>query len=309
MSGWVAGAVAVGGALSYAGSQQAAGAAGSAAEARAQMAQQNRADILGQAGENRRQAMALAEATPQELNSLGQSYDAAGKQLAREERLMAAIDPSLMEASKQALGLLRGETANVNQPMMQMRNQQRNSLMNSLRAQYGPGAESTSIGQRQLNQFDMETNAMFQQNQQSSLGQLFGIATSGAPGANMQRSIAGLQSVGQGYSSLQDRKLSTSLNLGGQTLNALSGTSNAMIDSAGSQFAGDAIRGQGLASLGGNIMNAGTIYGMGQNRAQPTATPSGDNYSFFGDFGSGATQNGNGGGFGANRRLGPTMVE
>ena len=242
------------------GQQQAAGAAQGAAGAQADMAGQMRRDILGEVDLQRRETLPLADATPMELAALSRSYDASSRQLDREERLMAAIDPALMEASKQALGLLRGDNAAANNPLMQQRQSQRAQLLDSLRSQYGPGAENTSIGQRALQQFDMESNSMFQQNQQNSLAQMFGIAGTDIGGRN-QRAISGLQAVGQGYSALQERKLSSALNLGGMKIGALSGTSQQMIDAAGAPFVGQAMQGQGLASLGGNIMQTGAYLG------------------------------------------------
>lgn len=259
---YVAVGVGVGGlALGAMGSMQAGHAAQNAATAQAEMAQQMRAAVLNQASQNKSESMKYADATPEELNALSRNYDAAGTQLDREQRLMDAIDPSLMEASKQALGILRGNTADVNKPMMDMRNSQRQNLVNSLRSQYGPGAENSSIGQKQLSMFDMGTNSMFQQNQQQSLSQLFGIAGSNAGAAGVQQGIAGLQQVGQGYGQLQERKLNTSLNLGAQTLGALSGTSQQMINSAGAGSVGQAMQGQAMAGMGNSLMNAGLMSG------------------------------------------------
>lgn len=257
------------------GANAAADAAQNAALAQQQMAASTRQDILNQAAMNRKESMALAEASPQELAALSRSFGAAEQALGREERLLSAIDPSLMEASKQALSLLRGEQADINKPMMQLRNSQRQSLLNSLRSQYGPGAENTSIGQRALQQFDMESNMMTAQNQQNALSQAFGIASSDL-GGRLQRGISGLQGVGQGYGALQERKLNTSMNLGAQTLGALSGTSQQMINSAGAQYTGDALRAQAQQGLFNTALQGGLLYatggfGGGAKAANPAA--------------------------------------
>jgi hypothetical protein len=253
-------AVVAGAGINYLGQQQAAGAAQSAATAQAEVAGATRNQILNESGRLERDAMPLADATPEELAALSRSNESARSALSREERLMSAIDPSLMEASKQALSLLRGDTTASNKPMMDMRANQRQNLVNSLRSQYGSGAESSSIGQKALRQFDMESDSIFQSNQQSSLAQMFGIATTDL-GARQQRAIAGLQQVGQGYSALQERKLNTRLNLGATQLGALSGTSQQMIQSAGAPFVGAALNGQAISSLGGSVANAGTTLG------------------------------------------------
>ena len=255
------------------GSNRAADAAQQAAMAQQEMARQTRQDVLAQgkkgeleAARIEREAMSLAEASPQELAALSRSYSSAEGALNREERLLASIDPALMEASSQALKLLRGETADVNKPLNDMRNSQRQELVNSLRGQYGPGAESSSIGQKALQQFDMESNSMFQQNQQGSLANVFGIASSDF-GARAQRGIAGLQQVGQGYGALQERKLNTRLNVGDKTLNAgnaslaaLAGTSAQMIQSAGAQYTGEALRGQAQQSLVNRGLDIGSSW-------------------------------------------------
>lgn len=285
---WVAvgvgvGSLAVGMYTSSQGNQAAAGAAQGAADAQANTAAQMRLDVLQQSSNNTDVANRLAGATPEELNALGRSYASATANLDREERLIASIDPTLMEASQQALKLLRGETADINKPMTDMRNSQRQRLVSSLRAQYGPGAESTSIGQHALQQFDMETSSMFAQNQQTALGQAFGIATTDL-GARTQRGISGLQQVGQGYSALQERRLNTAVNQGNATLGALSGTSQQMIQSAGAPFVGAALNGQAQAQLGNQISNTGmqlgTAYlmrgGGGYSQPQPQGSPVGN---------------------------------
>lgn len=237
------------------GAKGAANAAQAAANAQAQMAGQTRNQILGYSGQLEKDAMSLAEASPQELGALSRAYASAEQNLGREEKLLASIDPALMEASKQALSILRGEPSGLNQGVMAQRGLQRQQLMNSLRAQYGPGAETSSIGQKVLQGFDAESQNMSMNN----LGSLMNIATTDL-GARQQRGIAGLQQVGQGYGALQERKLNTRLNTGAQTLGALSGTSQQMIQSAGAPFVGDAIRAQGQQSLFNMGAQAGAAY-------------------------------------------------
>lgn len=246
-------------AISYYGQSQAADAAQNAASAQADEAGRQRQLIMQQGKENQRLAMQMAEATPQELSALDRAYGAASQNLDRESKLLAAIDPSMMEASEQALKLLRGESAGITGAANAQRTAQREELVASLRSQYGPGAETSSIGQRALRSFDMETNTLTQQLNQSALGQVFGIATSDA-GARQRSAIGQIQQVGQGYSALQERKLNTQVNTGNSLLGALSGTSQSMIQAAGAPYVGDALRGQAMGNLGNNLMN---VAGMG----------------------------------------------
>jgi hypothetical protein len=250
------------------GSNRAAKAAEKAAGAQAGAAASTRAEIMNEARRLEREAMGLAEASPQELAALNRSYASAEQGLAREERLLASIDPALMEASQQALKLLRGESADINKPMMDLRNSQRQNLLNSLRSQYGPGAESSSIGQRTLQSFDMETNAMMSQQQQSALGQAFGIATSDL-GARQQRGIMGLSQIGQGFGALQERKLGARTGVGQSTLAALSGTSQQMIQAAGAPYVGEAVRAQGQQQTMQSMLGMGAAY-AGMMGGMPT---------------------------------------
>jgi hypothetical protein len=241
------------------GSNRQAEAAEQAAGAQAAMSAETRMQVLREANQLERESMRLANATPQELAALGRSYRTAEQSLRRESRLLASLDPALLEASKQALSLLRGEEASINKPLNDMRAMQRQNLLNSLRAQYGPGAESSSIGQRALQQFDMESNSMFAQNQQSALQQAFGIASSDF-GGRLERASAGLQQVGQGYGALRERRLNTRMNVGAQTLGALSGTSQQMIQSAGAPYVGEQLRGQAQQQFMGQAFNLGANY-------------------------------------------------
>ncbi len=264
------------------GANQAADAAQNAAMAQQDAANSMYQNITTERDRLEKQFNVMSQATPEELAGLSRAFSAADQGLAREEKLLASIDPALMEASKQALGLLRGESADINKPMMDLRNNQRQQLMNSLRSQYGPGAESSSIGQQALRQFDMETNTQMAQNQQNALGQAFGIATSDV-GARQRAGIGTLMGVQQGYGAIQQRRIGARLGLAQSTLGAMSGAAQPVIQSAGAQFTGDALRAQGQQALFnqavqvggmalGNYMGGkGMAAGMAAQQQQPQA--------------------------------------
>lgn len=227
----------------------------------------------------------LAEATPQELAALDRSMTSSLGQLDREERLLAAIDPAIMEASQQALKILRGETAGVTSALNNQRGAQRQKLVNQLREQYGPGAELSSLGQKALQQFDMESNSLFQQSQSNALGQVFGIASSDF-GGRTQRAIGGLQAVGEGYGNIQTRRL----NANNAILGALSGSAPAVINSAGAGAVQGQLLGSGLASLGGNIMNTGlSLFGAGAKGGIPGGGATAGGYGTAGGSNFGGT--------------------
>lgn len=247
-----------------------------------------------------RERINLAAQSPQELAALEKSLGAAQTQVDTELRQLAAIDPAIMEASKQVLGLLKGETAASNNPMMAQRTSQRQQLVNSLRAQYGPGAESTSIGQRALQQFDMESNSMFAQNQQNSLGNLFGIATTRVNGAG----VGNLLNTAQGFGGMQSRLLGAE-QFGSQNILAALGGE---VQSAGAQFTGDMLRAgaqrqffQQMEDDGRQIGRSWATMGMSNKGGGGGGNGGGMLGGLGGDMPAaqgGAAPIGNGGGFG-----------
>lgn len=254
-------ALAIGGGIAaigglYAQSQatnNAANAAQNAAQAQQATASQMRSDVLAQG----QQGMNLAQATPQELAGLSQNYQAASQQLQQQQSLFDAIDPAIMGASQQALSILNGGNAGLTTAMNTQRAQQRSQLVNSLTAQYGPGAETSSVGQQALQQFDSQTAVLSQQTNQSALSQLYGMGQGGAQaGAGVQQAMGGLSSATQGYSAIQNRQLNAS----NAMMGALSGTSQQMIQSAGAPWAGQAVQAQGQMGMGNTL---GQLGGMG----------------------------------------------
>lgn len=199
-----------------------------------------------EARKQRDQAMDLAQATPQELQAFNRQLTAAEKNLERQERMIAAIDPAIMEASEQVLALLRGEESGMTKAANEQRARQRQELVNSLRARYGPGAEESSLGRRILDQFDSETNMITQQQQQGALAQVFGIAGQGMGLADSSGALGALQTAGQNFSNLQGRQL-----------NAHLGMAAPQIQAAGAQYVGDAVRAQSQMQLFNAAANAG----------------------------------------------------
>lgn len=250
----------LGGSLDASG--RAANAAQNAANATAAETRNQRNAIVGQGQANQTAAMQLAQATPQELMALERSMGSSMAALERQEKLINSIDPAIMEASSQALKLLRGESAGITDATNQMRKMQRDKLVGQLREQYGPGAELSSLGQKALQSFDMQTQQLTAQNNQQALSQVFGIATSDFQ-APLRASQNAVQQVGQGFGALQERKLNTQVNTGNSILAALSGTAPGMIQSAGAPYVGEAVRAQGQQSMFNTLGNIGALYASG----------------------------------------------
>lgn len=172
------------------------------------------------------------------------------RNLSRQEQLISQLDPTIIEASQQALRLLRGEEAASLGPIKNQRAQQRQKLVNSLREQLGPGAETSTAGIQALTRFDSETGNLMSGAQQSALSGLGSLSqqfTSQRP--DMLREIMGRSEFGQGGSNLLFKQAGM-----------LSGQGQSLIDTAGAEFTGDAIRGQQRAAFGGAILS-GAIQG------------------------------------------------
>lgn len=247
----------------FSGGNAAARAAGRAAMERQRVSKEEREIIMKEGRAQQEAAMNLAEATPQELQAYERQLSASMDQIARREKMIEAIDPALLEASDQVLKLLRGEESGMTQAANAQRRRQRAELVDMLREQYGPGAETSSLGQQALQRFDEETNMLTQQQQQSSLAQVFGIA-SAAPGlTNMNNSLSALNQAGMNFGSLQQRKLGTQMQTGGNLLSALSGTSQNIIDSAGAQYMEPMIKAQNQQKFMGKLLEGGIAYATG----------------------------------------------
>jgi hypothetical protein len=259
----------------------AADAAGLAAMAQLQQARESQRAIMAESARGERDIMALAAASPAELRAQEQALEMGAKQLAADERLLASIDPALMEASQKALGMLRegyqsqqsGRAPAAYAPFEAAKQAERQKLVNSLQSQYGPGAETSSIGLKALREFDLASatqSAQFgmQQEQQnygrfqdafqgaSGLAQLFGNQRQGldlqARGVN-QIGTAGI---------FQNRMLNARTGLNASSLAALSGTQAPLIQAAGAPYVAQQARAQGQTAFLQNLINTGAAAGI-----------------------------------------------
>lgn len=169
------------------------------------------------------------------------------RNLSRQERLISQIDPTIIEASQQALKLLRGEQSSTLAPLQRQRDQQRQKLLNNLRAQLGPGAETSTAGMQALNRFDAETDSLFAGAQQSALSALGGLSGQfSAQRPDMLREI-------QGSSGLNQARYGYGANLANfatSKVNALQGAGSALLGTQGAQYTSDLLRGQYQQGVG-----------------------------------------------------------
>ena len=251
------GAAAAGTVASVVGAEKQASAAAKAGQAQENEAQKQ----LRLAQESQQQAIQAAE-SPQQLAALEKQLKSQEKGLAREEQFLSSIDPTLVEASQQALKLLRGEESSSVNPVRQQRERQRKQLLDQLREQLGPGAETSSAGMQALQNFDFQTSQAISGAQQSSLGQL--LQSTQQSGQLGRSSLANLGQLGLGISSgfgdVAQRGVSAVL--GGQS--AITAAGQGAVSSAGGRFAGDAVRGGALSGIGGSLIKGGIAGGAGQ---------------------------------------------
>jgi len=197
------------------------------------------------------------------------------RNMARQEKLVSEIDPTIIEASQQALKLMRGDTSSTLAPMQNQRNQQRQQLVNSLRAQLGPGAETSSAGQQALSNFDSQSSSLFanaQQNAISNLGQTFGHFSQYKP--SLSGEAASFANLAQGR-----------VGIGMDNANFLQGAYAPMIGSAGANQVGNMMKGQFKQQMGNQF--AGAAGGL--------ASAYGGGFSFGGGGSSGGSSGGGSG--------------
>lgn len=241
-----------GGALSYTPVGMVMNELGRPGEAAARAAQGAANAQMAEARRQRQEAFNMTE--PVTVAALA-SYDKAlgfqEKNLARQEQLISQIDPTVIEASQQALKLLRGEESSSLAPFKQQREMQRQKLLNQLRQQLGPGAETSSAGIQALTKFDSESAGLFAGAQQQALGNLgniFGQFNSGRP--DMLREA-------QGFGALATNRQALRLN----QLGAMNPSNQQMFGTAGGEFAGAAIKAQGQQALQNQLLGIGAQMG------------------------------------------------
>lgn len=201
----------------------------------------------------------LASASPQELSAYGQTLEGASQQLQQQQALMDSIHPAVMEASNQILKVLQGGQTGIGNAVGMQRNAQRAQLINSLQAQYGPGAESTSIGQKALQQFDMGSATMQAQGQGTTLSNLMGVVDNQP---NINSGLAGLSNAGANFGGIQQRQMGAVQSGGSAYLNALAGSGGGVIGSAGADQTSQLIKSGAQRQFFDNWSNSSMKFGQ-----------------------------------------------
>lgn len=202
----------------------------------------------GEAGRAYQQTADIVNpATVQGLLAFDKDIANQSRNLERQEKLISQIDPTLIEASQQALKLLRGEESSTLNPLRNQRAQQRQKLLNSLREQLGPGAETSTAGIQALTKFDSETDNLFSNAQQNAIQGLGNTANQfNATRPDMNREIMSLAGLNQGRTGLQFNQASL-----------LNQARQGVINNAGAQYTKDVMTGKQNQAFGQQMLTAG----------------------------------------------------
>lgn len=244
-------ALAVGGAASAVGSGIAKGIAAKK-QAEAAKAQQKK-------------AINAAKMTPQELKMVNDEIREGERMIARERKVIEAVDPALLEAGKQAYQLLRGKESALLDPVRRNRDRQREVLNENLRRQLGPGFETSSAGIEALSKFDTATSDMLSQVQErAALGLLSSASnTRSQAAAGETAGINAMQNARGGFQNAAARQV-----------NAITGTSTGVVQSAGgfASALGDTLGGIGSLGMFGASNLAGGKNFFGFDKAAKAAS-------------------------------------
>ncbi len=245
--------------------------AGDAAQAMHDQANQWRSYVQGQQDK----ALSLVN-TPSQIAAYDQALQGQEANVRRQESLVAQMDPAIIEAGKQTTQLLQGHAAPVLNQMQNQRSLQRTQMMDQLRTQLGPGAETSSAGIMAQQKFDQDTASIMNNAQQEYLDKVSGLA------------MGGTQTLGQSLSQVHN-VLSTmqtqspgaqAAELMAKFTGAMAGPQQALMESAGGAGLEKQIQSQKMQGLAQNLIGAGAfMYGknsLGGTQATPPGTPTSD---------------------------------
>ena len=248
----------------------------SQAKSMGEMAEAERAE----ARRTQKMAMEAAEPSYSELSAISRLVETRSramqlmeKNIANEERLLAAVDPALREAGQQAYELLRGKEAPVLDPIRKQRERSRTNLENTLASQLGSGWATSSAGMQALNDFDMQTDSLMSTAQQQTIGTLLGVSASVRPDV-MGKTATMAQTIG----GLTEAEIAAEQNIAQRKVSAITQTAPAMIKTAGAQYAGDVYKKQMQQQLFGDVMQMGGQYmgykmGQAPRKKEPSRSP------------------------------------
>ncbi len=179
----------------------------------------------------------MARPSAQEIMQLESGIRQQDEIIARERKMIEAVDPAILEAGKQAHELLQGKEAAVLDPLKRQRERQKGQLRERLRSQLGPGFETSSAGIEAMGRFDTETGDLLMGHQQQVVGQLLGVAQN-ASGQSRQTEANAIRGKG-GFMDMIANNRMNSAKMSYQSGMAQANATKGMFDAFGS--AGDTI--------------------------------------------------------------------
>lgn len=194
--------------------------------------------IAGAVGANQKEQAMKSAALPsiKEIQTLEAATKNQEITIARERKIMDAIDPAIMEAGKQAHQMLLGQESAMLDPIRRQRARQKQGMEETLRRQLGPGYQTSSAGIEALSRFDAETSDHLAGAQQNAVNSLLGVSQNARGQAQTSESNAmaqGLQTAGL-WSNIKGREMQSAQAAGGAANAIGKGFSN--IASAGASF-------------------------------------------------------------------------
>src|SRR3990172_8481598 len=129
----------------------------------------------------RQAAMAATAPTTGELAAMQRQTEVTERAIMRQEALLNAVDPALMEAGKQALALLQGKEAAVLTPLRQAQARQTAQTQARLQEQLGGGFATSSAGIEAMTRLQESQLMQQAQAQQQTLGGLLGVSAQARP--------------------------------------------------------------------------------------------------------------------------------
>lgn len=152
----------------------------------------------------------LALPSPRELQALEGSLRAQEITIAREQKLIEAVDPAIMEAGKQAYDMLQGKEAETLAPIRRQRERQKQQLRETLRRQLGPGFETSSAGIEAMSRFETETADLMAQTQQRAINDFLGVAQNASSVSKQTEAAAQgkMLATGEAFGNIQKRRAS-----------------------------------------------------------------------------------------------------
>lgn len=222
-------------------------------------------------------AVEAASRTPNEIAALNrvirlrdEAYSRQTAELNKQFEILDAADPGIKEAGSQLLGLMRGESTKMLEPVMRERSQQKAKLEAQLRRTLGPGFRTTSAGMEALNRFDEGTESVLFSTQDAAINRALSVYTGGLNARG--NTLATAQNAYSNINALDQTVLSTESGIANRQTGAIiQAPAAAPVNfgaiqeakrnetaTAAAPFAGEIARGQATSQLGGTFMGMGT---------------------------------------------------